>query len=396
VFRSSELRAGFVGVIAASLLAAVATCVAPAGASSARAASATFLGPVLTRAENATTSWGRDGGVSVPLPNGTDLWIFGDTPRYQYEDGTWKLTYFIGGGTAGEESFKPGHPLAGPLDEVVLGRKLAASNQPTQFLPSAHLYMPDGTGRSCTKANGGQATSQNRWLNGAVLMPDKTNVLIPYLDVCVLSAGVFQVEGWGFSLYDWRSNKLSVPPIDVFPASSNGAPISRTQYFGSPIVAGNKVTFFSSSGGTQGNIYTTTVAANTKALKNAASYIPQPIAGLPVTSWFSVAPRSSTQPRLTMIQIAPRLGQYTIYTAAAPAGPWSNATSGTLPRCVSAPTQTIPGEQHCGNSVYVHPELSSSSKLFVSYYLAGYGPGISGHPDPTGQLHHLVSALLPV
>ena len=38
-----------------------------------------------------------------------------------------------------------------------------------------------------------------RWPTGAALMPDKKNVLVPYMDVCVVAAGAYAVEGWGFA-----------------------------------------------------------------------------------------------------------------------------------------------------------------------------------------------------
>jgi hypothetical protein len=46
--------------------------------------------------------------------------------------------------------------------------------------------------------------------------------------------------------------------------------------------------------------------------------------------------------------------------------------------------------------VALHPWLSTSSKMLVTYYVPGYGPGIATkHPAPGGALGHVVMAYLP-
>src|SRR5204863_8190230 len=140
----------------------------------AHAASGKVLGPVLSRVENATVSIGRDGGFSVPLPNGTDFWVFADTPRYDYRQGGWHLTSFIPGSTAAVAAFTSGQPLNRSLIEVRPGGKLSSSNQPAQFMPTpSGVYMPGQIGRACNKANGKPSTNAVRWPSGAALMPDK-------------------------------------------------------------------------------------------------------------------------------------------------------------------------------------------------------------------------------
>ncbi len=56
------------------------------GAANLVTAPAKFLGPLMSSQETATQSIGRDGGMTVPLPNGKVLWIFGDTPTYTFND----------------------------------------------------------------------------------------------------------------------------------------------------------------------------------------------------------------------------------------------------------------------------------------------------------------------
>ncbi len=362
----------------------------PSGA--AVGAPARFIGAVLAADESPTISWGRDGGISVPLPGGRDLWIFADGPRYQYssQQQRWKLNGFIYGSSAGEQRYTSGHLLSGPLQEVVLGHALTAKNTATQLIPSPNLYLPDGSRRPCNRTYGGASTAAVRWATGAALMPDQTNVLIPFLDVCVTSAYSYVVEGWGFTEYNWKTNRLSVSPIDVFPAAKSGAAISEAQYFRSPVVVGKNVTFFSSTCCSPGSVFTTTIAANTAALRSQASYVSVPVAGLPATFWLSVVAPSTFSPHYLMYWMNGVKGEYRVYSALQPTGPWNQQASGTLPRCASNPYS-------CRNSIYMHPELSRASQLVVSYYFPGYGPGnATKHPYPHLPLGHVVWATIPV
>jgi hypothetical protein len=342
--------------------------------------SATFLGPLLAGDESPTVSEARDGGVSVPLPNGRALWLFGDTPQYEFQHGQWNVTHFIHGSSAATLNLPSGGPPTAPLQEVAPGRSYAMTNQPAhQFLPSPRTYLPDGSGRLCNTANGGPNSEVGRWITGAALLPDQTNVLIPYVDVCGLSASNFTVEGWGFAAYNWKSNSFTIPATDVFRPATNGAAIPTSEIMGSPIVGNDKVTLFSHTCCSPGSIYTTTIATTFAALEDPASYVQEPVVGLPPTFSFSVAPPSYSQPHLTMYWENDARGQYRIYTATNPAGPWSQTATGTLPRCDTSRSPCT--------TVQLHPELSSPSQLLVSYYLPGYGPGIAAHPCWVPQAH---------
>jgi hypothetical protein len=89
-----------------------------------------------------------------------------------------------------------------------------------------------------------------------------------------------------------------------------------------------------------------------------------------------------------MYQLTGGSGAYRVLRAPSPSGPWTQEGAGRLPGCDTAPRQC--------SSVHLHPELSSASQLIVSYWLPGFGPGVSGHPDPTDELNHIVLASLPV
>jgi hypothetical protein len=345
-----------------------------------------FLGPLLAGDESSTLSEGRDGGVSVSLPDGRALWVFGDTPQYQYQHGKWILARFVHGSSAAEVSFTEGSPPAAPFQEVGVGRAHSANDHPTQFLSSPVTYLPDGSGRLCNQANAGPTASAERWPTGGALLPDGTNVFLPFVDVCVTSALAYRVEGWGFAEYDWKANKFSVGATDVFAPAVSGTAIPTSQYMGSPIVAHDTVTLFSETCCSPGSVYTTTIAADVAALADPASYVLQPVSGLPATFSLSVAPPSQSQPHLTMYWASDTRGQYRIFTAAEPSGPWSQQAMGTLPRCDTTRVSC--------DTIEVHPELSSASQLVVSYNLPGYGPGITTHPSWVPPAH-LVWASIP-
>ena len=373
-------------VLAAAVLSISGTLAFPAASDA--ASGPRFLGPLLSHAETSNITWARDGGISVPLPNGTDFWIFGDSPKYQWSKGAWRLKTFIQGSTAAQRRFTPGKMLDGPLTEIRAGQPLKASNQPKQFLSKPKVYLPDGSGRACTKANGGHNAEAVRWITGAALMPDKKNIVIPFVEACVLDAFTYGAEGWGFALFNYKTRTFSMKPHDVFRPTPDGASIASTQFFGSPIIRNRKVTFYSWACCSGSGVYTTTMNATVAALENPASYAPQATSGPPPTFNVSVSPPSKKHAKITMYVLEGEQGEYAIYAASAPTGPWAQVASGQLPRCAQAP---IP----C-RSFALHPELSPAKRLVVSYYNFGYGPGIATkHPSTSTQLAHTVLASVP-
>jgi hypothetical protein len=360
------------------------------GAASPRVGSPTLLGSLVAIDDSSTSSWGRDGGITVPLPNGQDLWVFADTPRWQFKAGRWQLSGdFIRGSTAGMMKYTTGQRPTARFLEVIPGRPLAKSNKAHQFMANPSLYLPDGSGKPCNKRYGGSAAESVRWPTGAALLPDKTNVFIPYVDVCVLNLTNFVVQGWGFSFYDWKTNKLSIPPFDVFKPQRNGAGIPLTRVYGSPVVVGKTVTLYTLTMAPQWTEYATTVPTSVAAFRNIAKYPSTPLA-MPATFSLSVAARSKYQSKFTMYTSTNTAGGYRILTASSTSGPWTSRATGTMPKCNTSP-------QPC-SSFAIHPELSSRSKLIVSYYLPGSGPTIAGHPDRFNitNFAHIVWASIPI
>jgi hypothetical protein len=383
--RGRRRAAGRGGLLAATVVLAATAISLPAPAGSAPAP-AKFLGPVLSRVENATTTLTRDGGFSAGLPGGKDFWVFADTPRYEFKKNRWKVTAVVPGSTAGMAPFTPGKILRSALTEVRPGAALKPTRQPTRFMAAPVAYMPDGSGKRCVTAKGGPNAFSVRWPTGAALMPDKKNILVPYAIVCVFNVRNFILQGWGFALFNYKKQQFTVQPTDVIRAQPSGTTLPTSEMYGSPVIVGNNVTFYSWGAGPSDFVYATTVPATAAALRSRASYVPQPLAGVPWTYMLHVGPRSKTHSTFTMFHLGGSQGQYTIYAASSPTGPWLPVASGVLPRCDT---------KGC-NSFALHPELSPAGRLVVSYYVAGYGPGVATkHPYPHEPLSHVVMAAIP-
>jgi hypothetical protein len=356
--------------------------VMPVGAAS---SAPKFLGPVTSKAEGPNVTLGRDGGFTVPLPNGKDLWIFADTPRFEFTQGKWRFRGFIPGSTAGLMPFTPGRTPTRTqrLAEIKVGHRPATVPKPAKFIPSpTNVYMPNGSGKKCNQANGQSSTNPVRWPAGGALMPDKTNVLIAYVDVCLVNSYFYTGEGWGYALYNWKTNRFTQPPYDVFKPKKDGSELRRDHYFSSPIITGNKVNFFTwGCCGASGGVFRTTV--DISKLKNPASYVLERIQNVPATYELSVVNKSKTHNRYTMYTLTGTKGQYSLYTASSVAGPWTKKGAGSLPRCNTSPYPC--------HSIILHPELSPTGRMVVSYHLAGYGPAdASKHPYPKEPLRHVV------
>ncbi|MGO8871759.1 MAG: hypothetical protein ACLQPH_10235 [Acidimicrobiales bacterium] len=345
-----------------------------------------FLGPVLAHEESPTYTVSRDDGLSVALPNGGDLWVFGDTGEYTF-NGTWTLSGFIPGSTAAEGPTVPGRSPSS-LDEVNVGQSLAASNQPAQFIPTPdNVYLPDGSGRLCTRANG--ATGSERWATGLALMPDAVNVLVTYVDVCVMSSVDYQVEGWGFMEFDPETNGISIDPFDVFPPAVTGAQLPGESTFSSPVVAEGNVTLFSSTCTalfvvcSSGNVFATSLPATVASLVQPDSYVPREVPTDGGAPWqpLSVSVAAYPGAGLRLIEQTSIGGAFAVFTAPTASGPWSQVVTGTLPGCQN------PLQSFCYTFVG-HPELSDSSQLLISYFKPDCGPD-----DAAG---HLVLASVPL
>jgi hypothetical protein len=246
------------------------------------------------------------------------------------------------------------------------------------------VYLPDGSGRLCAPAAGQYSA---RWASGAALIPNTSDVLVTYADVCV-SNGSFRAEGWGFMEYNWQSNALDVGPDDVFPPDSSGAALASDHSLGSPVLSNGKVSLFSSVctslfvGCGAGQVYAATLSADVLTLSNPRAYAVNPVATDGSASWqpTGIAIASYPDAPFRMIETTAITGAYSVMTAPTATGPWHLETTGLAPGCEGL------SSGFC-YALVGHPELSTSSQLVFTYYDPGAGPA-----GPNGPIGHVVGA----
>ncbi|MGD0882707.1 MAG: fibronectin type III domain-containing protein [Acidimicrobiales bacterium] len=344
-----------------------------------------YLGPVDASQETTGgTVLQRDAGISVALPNGRDLWIFGDTSSFSADAS--QSSAFIGGSTAAKGKYRRG-VTPGVLQDVQPAGSSPDSTKPSQFIPTpTDTYMPNGSGKVCTPANGAVYTA--RWPTGAVLLDNPEYVLVTYSDVCVTSVSSFTVEGWGFMIYQWKSDKIRYGPDDVFAPSTQGTPLPADRTYQSPVVANSKITLFTSTCTSlfiacgSGTVSATTIADTLPALIAPTSYVSQPVATDGATQWMPVNVTVATYPTgLRLIEQTSIGGTFTVYSSSSPTGPWHAFLKGTLPGCSTTPTGFC-------YAFVGHPELGSTTSLIVSYF----------KPDSpqSANIGHVDLALVPV
>jgi hypothetical protein len=124
--------------------AAQAGSVTASSRSSSASATAIHGVPLNSSYENANRAISRDIGVSVALPDGHELWLFGDTAILTLgSDGSWHITGFIDGSTAMLARLTRGQvPHGGEYPFGVPSRFISSPND---------VYLPDGSGHSCVK-----------------------------------------------------------------------------------------------------------------------------------------------------------------------------------------------------------------------------------------------------
>jgi hypothetical protein len=330
--------------------------------------------PVRSSYETVTRAVSRDIGISVALPDGHDLWLFGDTGIYQLLGMSWARTGFLDGSTAMLARYAKGHvPHGGEYPTA----------KPARFVPvPPNVYLPDKSGRLCVMPNPTAAFSA-RWPNGAAVMSTNTDrVLVTYAIVCVThpkpgGRGVAQrPEGWGYMLYNWKTQKIDRGPIDIFKPRTTGSTLPSTRVFGWPVFDKGKLTMFSSAcpqqfiGCAGGKVYSVTMAPTIAALDNLNSYRLTELHTDGSSPWEPMTISVGKYPDgLRLIEQTSIAGSYKIFSAPNPSARWHLAASGTLPDCVSK-------YAFCWG-LEGHPELSVPGSVFVSYKDPNSGPG--GH-----------------
>lgn len=344
-----------------------------------------YLGPVNANPGSTTgATLQRQGGLSVALPKGHDLWIVGNSSSSATTSS--QSDALIASSTVVKGRYTPGRapifPTASKPAGATAGAKVggkagatAGATAPTQLIPTpTNTYIPDGSGRACTPANGALYTT--RWPTGAALIDTQT-LYVSYTDVCAMSAGFIAVEGWGFMTYGWKNRRILSQPIDVFPPAASGAALSPERAYQSPIVADGKITLFTSQCTSffllclAGTVSTTTISSNVQAMAVPSNYVSHPSVPDASAQWMPVDVSVAAYPGgLRLIEQTSLAGTFVVFSSASPTGPWHPVYSGSLPGCSSTPAG------FCSTFVG-HPELSTGTSLVLSYFKPD-GPGSTG------------------
>ena len=355
----------------------------------------------------------RDCGYSQPLPSdpGISLWLFCDTAVHGANSQLqWRWLAQINGSTGAEGPSTPGEVPSDLSELATPGSGMPAMpnhDGPAQFLPAPSGLVTSG-GLPCDPANGGYPAS---WISGVTQdAANPSDVLISYDNYCVPivpSSNELTGEGFGLAAYDPASNTLD-SQVTIF-ASSGGRPLGPQLLLGSPVFSGAHLFLFASycpqhnhvglacTAGSGGNaVYLARVGATpaswqdagdfrwyasssswTTSASSAASVIP---AAAPLA--VNVQNFSALGHGLVLIEQTDGAGGFTVYQASGPAGAWSKLTSGKVP-CA------IEGDSLC-RAIFGHPELSTSSRLLVSYYDPAARPQYN--PAAGAEGHVMVAA----
>jgi hypothetical protein len=363
------------GVIAGSLV--VAACGA-AGPS-----------PVLSNYERSTSDTiRRDCGYSSPLLRkpGWDIWLFCDTAVISGQAGTARRL-ILGTGTAADGPYQAGRAPAG-LSEIPTPPTrptLPSSAAPQPFLPAPdNLRLPGGM-LPCT----GPGAYPAAWISGVTRSPPATagTLLITYDEYCVTGTGdATTAEGFGLAEYDPTTNLLG--PVTTVFSTGFGLPLLKQQVLGSPILARDGYLYLFGfcradpppAGCGLGRVFLARTVAAAAYWSNpftyqywtGAGWSPRPAAAgslipadQPLGIW--VGDFAADGKGLVMIEQTSLEGGFQAWRARSPAGPWRRILTGRVP-CTDG---TELGAEGLCRALIGHPELSTRSRLLISYYDPG-------------------------
>lgn len=327
----------------------------------------------------------RDCGWSHPVPGNTaeDFWLFCDT-AIDNPPGTLACPVcFTPGSTAAEGPFTAGL-VPSSLSELPTPPAtptLPNSNQDAPFLAN-----PSAQSLNCTAAGDYAA----RWASGAAQEPAGAHpgdLLISYTNVCVQGDGTIITGGFGVVEYDPAANTLG-SYNDVF--TGQNLESSEPQWLlGSPVFASDGYLYLYSGtcrapgltcqGGA--SVFLARVPAQPASWQSSSSYTfftgtspsgrprwgnyASAVSDVPsaepagASAWAvdNYSPYAATGHQLVAVEETSIGGDYRIWGASSPAGPWTVIGSGRI--CAAG--------DGC-HALIGHPELSTSSGLLVSYY----------------------------
>ena len=335
----------------------------------------------------------RDCGFSHRLPSDSTLsvWLFCDTPIAN-SSGT--VIGFIPGSTAAVGPFTRGKVPA-DISEIPMPptpvETLPSSQAPQQFLPTPHgLVLPDGTTPCGASGSNSYAAT---WMSGVTREPSSANsslLLISFTDVCVSGGSTITTERFGIAEYNPATNTV-IAATRVFASASPGQDLGATRpqlLLGSPVFSGSFLYLFSavcSSAGFgacgAGSVYLARTPANPTSWRQSGTYQffdPGASGGWTSDAASAQSVISGAEPfavtadsfssvgqGLDLIEETSLGGNFRVWTASSPPGPWTQKTSGQVP-CTSGS-----GALNFCRALIGHPELSTSSQLLLSFYDPG-------------------------
>jgi hypothetical protein len=345
--------------------------------------------PVLSNYERSTgDTIRRDCGYSTPLPGrpGWSIWLFCDTAVMSADASSIK-GLILGTDTAADGPYRAGHVPAGlsevPTPPTRLPLPSFAAPQP--FLPAPYGLQRPGSMLPCT----GPGAYPAAWISGVTHAPPTTadTLLITYDDYCVTGTGdAPTAEGFGLAEYDPASNLLG--PVTLVFSTGFGLPLLKQQILGSPILGGDGYLYLFGfcradpppAGCGRGQVFLARTVAASAYWRNPFSYqywtgdgwSPRPAAasslipaGQPLG--ISVGDFAADGKGLVMIEQTSLTGGFQAWRASSPAGPWRRILTGQVP-CTGG---TEPGTEGLCRALIGHPELSTRSRLLISYYDPG-------------------------
>jgi hypothetical protein len=342
-----------------------------------------FPQSLLSRYESATgNAIIRDCGYSVPLPGepGISLWLFCDT-EVTSQDGHQLRSLILGRGTTAEGPYSQGQ-APGTLTELPTpGTKRKQGAPPEPFLPApSGLTLPAGD-LPCTGDDGAYPA---RWFSGVARVPGSGDLLISFDDYCVSGGDEFTAENSGLVEYAPADNVLGRPAV-VFEVPG-GQQLPPQWTLGSPVFAGGYLYLFGSCAAGHGcgaaGVFVARTLARPAWWDDAFAYrywtgsgwSSDPASASSVlrrTSPLAISAGDYTADGhgLVIVEETSVTGGFSIWQAAAPAGPWRRIGGGRVP-CTPSSTKSPGG---LCRALIGHPELSTGSELLISFFNPGDG-----------------------
>jgi hypothetical protein len=348
--------------------------------------------PVLSRYETATGRViVRDCGYSVALPGKArqSLWLFCDTlvtSRQGAEIGG----PILGTGSAAEGPYRADQAPTSLTEVKTPGAAPGAAppaDATARGAPEPFLGAPAGvTFPASNLPCAGGLDYPARWITGVAREPASSghpgHVLISYNDYCVSGSSQFTPEAFGLLDYDPAGNVLG-PPAQVFQAAP-GQQLTPQWQLGSPVFAGGYLYLYRSCALGQGcgnpGVYLVRTLASPTWWQNGFAYQywtgiswsvsparAAPLSSHPATLEVSTGDFSAEGHGLVMIEQTSLAGDFTVWQATAPPGPWHRIETGTVP----CSTGRLHSPSGLCRALIGHPELSTRGELLISFFDPG-------------------------